>query len=195
MSGLTGGLKVAIAGWGMAVPERRVTNFDLSKTVDTSDEWITERTGIKERRVAGDGETTASLAIEAGLAAIKDAGLAPTDVVHINAHATSTPQGDLAEAGAIRLALGDEAADKVLLTGTKSMTGHMLGAAGGAEAVIGVMAMLRGVLPPTINYVTPDPECDLDYCANRAREMKIEYAVKNNFGFGGTNGTLVFRRL
>lgn len=126
--------------------------------------------------------------------ALADAGRAPDAVVYINAHGTSTPAGDIAETRAVKLALGDQAY-KTPVSSTKSMTGHMLGAAGGAEAIFTILAIRDQVAPPTINYETPDPECDLDCVPNTAREMPIEYGLTNSFGFGGTNGTLIFRRI
>lgn len=126
-------------------------------------------------------------------AALRNAGVNPEEVHYLNAHGTSTPLGDINETNAIKAALGD-AARQVVVSSTKSMTGHLLGGAGGVESVFTVLAVHHQVAPPTINLVNPDPECDLDYCANTARDMKIDIALKNNFGFGGTNGTLVFRR-
>ncbi|MBY4947087.1 beta-ketoacyl-ACP synthase II [Cupriavidus respiraculi] len=126
--------------------------------------------------------------------ALRDAGVNPDEVQYLNAHGTSTPLGDKNETDAIKLAFGDHAY-KMVVNSTKSMTGHLLGGAGGLESVFTVLALHHQVSPPTINLVNPDPECDLDYVANTAREMKIDVAVKNNFGFGGTNGTLVFRRV
>ena len=126
--------------------------------------------------------------------ALRDAGIQPEDVHYINAHGTSTPPGDLAETIAVKRLLG-EAAPKVALSSTKSMTGHLLGAAGGVEAVFSVLAIRDQIAPPTINLRTPDPECDLDYVPNSARKMAIKVALSNSFGFGGTNGTLVFSRL
>lgn len=128
------------------------------------------------------------------LQALVDAGLDLDRVDYINAHGTSTPAGDIAETKAIKRAFG-ERAYKIPVSSTKSMTGHMLGAAGGAEAIFTILAIRDQTAPPTINYETPDPECDLDYVPNTAREMKIDVALTNSFGFGGTNGTLVFRRL
>nr|WP_315598055.1 beta-ketoacyl-ACP synthase II [uncultured Cupriavidus sp.] len=128
------------------------------------------------------------------VAAIKDAGINPDEVSYLNAHGTSTPLGDKNETDAIKLAFGDHAY-KMVVNSTKSMTGHLLGGAGGLESVFTVLAIHNQVSPPTINIFNQDPECDLDYAANTAREMKIDVAVKNNFGFGGTNGTLVFRRI
>jgi 3-oxoacyl-[acyl-carrier-protein] synthase II len=128
------------------------------------------------------------------LAALNNAGVRPDQVQYLNAHGTSTPVGDLNETNAIKLAFGD-AAKGVVVSSTKSMTGHLLGGAGGIESVFTVLALHDQVVPPTINLTNPDPECDLDYCPNEARKMKIDVAVKNNFGFGGTNGTLVFRRV
>ncbi|TVQ85370.1 MAG: beta-ketoacyl-[acyl-carrier-protein] synthase II [Chromatiaceae bacterium] len=126
--------------------------------------------------------------------ALADAGIDPEIIDYINAHGTSTPAGDIAETKAIKLAFGEHAR-RLAVSSTKSMTGHMLGAAGGAEAIFTVLAMRDQVAPPTINYETPDPDCDLDYVPNTAREMKIDYALSNSFGFGGTNGTLIFKRL
>jgi 3-oxoacyl-[acyl-carrier-protein] synthase II len=126
--------------------------------------------------------------------ALKDAGLNPDQVQYINAHGTSTPLGDKNETDAIKLAFGD-AAGKLVVNSTKSMTGHLLGGAGGLESVLTVLAVHHQVSPPTINIFEQDPECDLDYCANTARDAKIDVAIKNNFGFGGTNGTLAFRRI
>lgn len=125
--------------------------------------------------------------------ALHDARLNPSDVQYLNAHATSTPLGDKAETLAIKRAFGDHAY-KMAVSSTKSMTGHLLGAAGVVEAIFSILAIRDNVAPPTINYVTPDPACDLDYVPNVARPMKIDIAVSNSFGFGGTNGTLVFRR-
>jgi len=126
--------------------------------------------------------------------ALRDAGLNPDQVDYVNAHGTSTPLGDKNETEAIKLAFG-EAAKKLVISSTKSMTGHLLGGAGGLESALTVLAVHHQIAPPTINLMEQDPECDLDYCANVAREMKIDVAVKNNFGFGGTNGSLAFRRL
>ena len=126
--------------------------------------------------------------------ALRDAGIHPDEVQYINAHGTSTPLGDKNETEAIKLAFGD-AARKLVVNSTKSMTGHLLGGAGGVESVFTALAVHHQVSPPTINLFEQDPECDLDYCANVARPMKIELALKNNFGFGGTNGTLIFRRV
>lgn len=126
--------------------------------------------------------------------ALKDAGVNPDQVNYVNAHGTSTPLGDKNETDALKAALGD-AAKKVVVNSTKSMTGHLLGGAGGLESVFTVLALHDQKSPPTINIFNQDPECDLDYCANTARDLKIDVAVKNNFGFGGTNGTIVFRRI
>ena len=128
------------------------------------------------------------------LAALRNARINPSEVQYLNAHGTSTPLGDLNETNAIKLAYGDHAR-RLVVNSTKSMTGHLLGGAGGIESVFTVLAAYHQVSPPTINIFNQDPECDLDYCANEARQMKIDVAVKNNFGFGGTNGTLVFRRV
>jgi 3-oxoacyl-[acyl-carrier-protein] synthase II len=128
------------------------------------------------------------------LNAMKDAGISPDQVNYINAHGTSTPLGDKNETEAIKLAFGD-VAYKLVVNSTKSMTGHLLGGAGGLESVFTTLAVHHQVSPPTINIFEQDPTCDLDYCANQARPMKIEYALKNNFGFGGTNGSLIFRKV
>ncbi|WP_457330876.1 beta-ketoacyl-ACP synthase II [Rhizobacter sp. P5_C2] len=127
-------------------------------------------------------------------AALRNAGLNPDQIQYLNAHGTSTPLGDVNESNAIKLAYGDHA-KKMVVSSTKSMTGHLLGGAGGIESVFTTLALHHQVVPPTINIFNQDPECDLDYCANTARDLKMEYAVKNNFGFGGTNGTLVFKRV
>ncbi|MEO5344790.1 MAG: beta-ketoacyl-ACP synthase II [Magnetococcus sp. YQC-9] len=127
-------------------------------------------------------------------AAIRDAGIAPEAIGYINAHGTSTPIGDHMETLAVKLALGEANARKVMISSTKSMTGHLLGAAGGVEAIFTALALKHGVLPPTINLTDPDPECDLDYIPNTAREKVVEYALSNSFGFGGTNATLVMKR-
>jgi 3-oxoacyl-[acyl-carrier-protein] synthase II len=126
-------------------------------------------------------------------AALRDAGMNADAVHYLNAHGTSTPLGDVNETNAIKAAFGDHA-KKLVVSSTKSMTGHLLGGAGGVESVFTVLALHHQVAPPTINLTDPDPECDLDYCANEARSMKIDVAMKNNFGFGGTNGTLLFKR-
>ena len=127
-------------------------------------------------------------------AALADAGMNHADVDYINAHGTSTPAGDIAETLAIKRSFGDQAGS-IAVSSTKSMTGHLLGAAGGVEAVFSILALRDQVAPPTINLDNPDPECDLDYVPNTAREMKIDVAMTNSFGFGGTNGTLVLRRM
>jgi 3-oxoacyl-[acyl-carrier-protein] synthase II len=127
-------------------------------------------------------------------AALRNAGVNADEVQYLNAHGTSTPLGDVNETNAIKLAFGDHS-KKLVVNSTKSMTGHLLGGAGGIESVFTTLAVHHQVSPPTINIFNQDPECDLDYCANEARQMKIDHAVKNNFGFGGTNGTLVFRRV
>ena len=127
--------------------------------------------------------------------AMNDAGVNGDEVHYLNAHGTSTPLGDKNETDAIKLAFGVDEAKKLVVNSTKSMTGHLLGGAGGLESVVTALAVYHQISPPTINLFEQDPECDLDYCANVAREMKIDVALKNNFGFGGTNGTLVFRRV
>ena len=126
--------------------------------------------------------------------ALANAQINADQVHYLNAHGTSTPLGDINETQAIKAAFGDHA-KSLVVSSTKSMTGHLLGGAGGIESVFTVLSLYDQKAPPTINLHNPDPECDLDYCANTARDMKIEVAVKNNFGFGGTNGTLVFKRL
>lgn len=125
--------------------------------------------------------------------ALRSAGLSPEDIDYINAHGTSTPVGDPEETRAIKLALGEHA-KKIAVSSTKSMIGHLLGAAGAVESIVCIMGMNEGVLPPTRNLVEPDPECDLDYVPNVAREAKIEYAMNNSFGFGGQNATLIFKK-
>lgn len=127
-------------------------------------------------------------------AALKNAGVNPDQVHYLNAHGTSTPLGDVNETNAIKNTLGEHA-KKTVVNSTKSMTGHLLGGAGGIESVFTVLAVHHQKSPPTINIFNQDPECDLDYCANTARDMKIDVALKNNFGFGGTNGSLVFKRV
>ncbi|MBE0588580.1 MAG: beta-ketoacyl-ACP synthase II [Hydrogenophaga sp.] len=126
--------------------------------------------------------------------ALRNAGVNADQVDYLNAHGTSTPLGDVNETSAIKAALGDHA-KKTVVNSTKSMTGHLLGGAGGIESVFTILALKEQKSPPTINIFNQDPECDLDYCANVARDMKIDFAMKNNFGFGGTNGTLVFKRV
>ncbi len=126
--------------------------------------------------------------------AFNDAGINPEDVGYVNAHGTSTPAGDIAETDGLKAALGDHAY-KVAVSSTKSMTGHLLGAAGGVEALFAVLALHHQVVPPTINYTTPDPDCDLDYVPNQARDVSIDVAISNSFGFGGTNGTVAFKKI
>ncbi|MGB9495404.1 MAG: beta-ketoacyl-ACP synthase II [Azonexus sp.] len=128
------------------------------------------------------------------LAALKNAGLTPSDIQYVNAHGTSTPLGDVAETMAVKGAFGD-AVKNVVINSTKSMTGHLLGAAGGIEAVFTALAIHHQISPPTINIFNQDERCDLDYCANKARPMKIDAALSNSFGFGGTNGTVAFKRV
>ena len=128
------------------------------------------------------------------LAALGNAGINADEVAYLNAHGTSTPLGDVNETNAIKAAFGDHA-HKMVVSSTKSMTGHLLGGAGGIESIFTILALYHQKVPPTINLDNQDPECDLDYCANTARDMKMDVAIKNNFGFGGTNGTLVFRRV
>ena len=127
-------------------------------------------------------------------AALDDAGLTTADVDYVNAHGTSTPLNDRAETAAIKRLFG-ERAYALPISSTKSMTGHLLGGAGGVESVFTVLALHHQKVPPTINLFDQDPECDLDYCANTARDMKLDVALKNNFGFGGTNGSVVYRRV
>ena len=129
------------------------------------------------------------------LNALRNAGVNQEQVNYLNAHGTSTPLGDVNESNAIKAAMGEHAKKGLVVSSTKSMTGHLLGGAGGIESVFTVMALHDQKIPPTINLDNQDPECDLDYCANTARDAKLEVAVKNNFGFGGTNGTLVFKRV
>jgi len=127
------------------------------------------------------------------VSAMANAGVNVDQIDYVNAHGTSTPLGDTNESNAIKAALGDHAY-KTVVNSTKSMTGHLLGGAGGLESVVTVLALYHQKSPPTMNLFNPDPDCDLDYCANAARDMKIDVAIKNNFGFGGTNGSLVFKR-
>ena len=127
------------------------------------------------------------------LSALRNASLNPQDIDYLNAHGTSTPLGDINETNAIKAALGEHA-KRIVVSSTKSMTGHLLGGAGGLESVFTVLALYHQKCPPTIHLLYQDPECDLDYCANQARDMPIRAALKNNFGFGGTNGALVFKR-
>jgi 3-oxoacyl-[acyl-carrier-protein] synthase II len=126
--------------------------------------------------------------------AMRNAGVNPDQIDYLNAHGTSTPLGDINETNAIKAALGD-AAKKTVVNSTKSMTGHLLGGAGGLESVVTILSIYHQKSPPTINLFNQDPACDLDYCANTARDMRIDVALKNNFGFGGTNGSLVFKRI
>ncbi|AJP49511.1 3-oxoacyl-ACP synthase [Rugosibacter aromaticivorans] len=127
--------------------------------------------------------------------AMKNAGVNADNVQYLNAHGTSTPLGDKNETEAIKLAFGHDVAKQLVVNSTKSMTGHLLGGAGGIESIFTVLAIYHQISPPTINIFDQDPDCDLDYCANTARPMKIDVAMKNNFGFGGTNGTLIFRKI
>jgi 3-oxoacyl-[acyl-carrier-protein] synthase II len=127
-------------------------------------------------------------------AALKDAGLNPDQIQYVNAHGTSTPAGDVAEAQAVKTCFGD-AAKQIMVSSTKSMTGHLLGAAGGVEAIFSVLAIRDGVAPPTINLDNPGEGCDLDFVPHTARQTRIDAALSNSFGFGGTNGTLVFKRI
>ncbi len=126
--------------------------------------------------------------------ALEDAGEEPSVVDYVNAHGTSTQLNDAGETAALKAALGDEVAHRVAVSSTKSMTGHMLGAAGAVEAAASVLAIQRGVIPPTIHYETPDPECDLDYVANEARVAEVDFAISDSFGFGGQNAVVAFRR-
>jgi len=126
-------------------------------------------------------------------AALKDAKLSPEDIGYVNAHGTSTPLGDALETKALKRVFG-ERAKQVPVSSTKSMTGHLLGGAGGLEAGISILALRDQILPPTINQETPDPACDLDYVPNKARKASVEYALSNSFGFGGTNAALIFKR-
>ena len=129
------------------------------------------------------------------LAALRDAGMAAERIDYLNAHGTSTPLGDRNETAAIKAAMGEEAARRLVVNSTKSMTGHLLGGAGGIETLFTALAIHHQLTPPMINLFNQDPECDLDYCANEARQMKIDVAMKNSFGFGGTNGTLILGRV
>ncbi len=128
------------------------------------------------------------------VSAMNDAGIAPSEIDYLNAHGTSTPAGDIGETVGIKRAFGD-ASKELAVSSTKSTTGHLLGAAGAAEAIFSILAISNQVLPPTINYETPDPACDLDYVPNTARDAKIHTVISNSFGFGGTNGSLIFRKV
>jgi 3-oxoacyl-[acyl-carrier-protein] synthase II len=128
------------------------------------------------------------------LSALKDAQLSGDKIGYLNAHGTSTPLGDLNETNAVKAAFGSHA-KSLVMNSTKSMTGHLLGGAGGLETVFTVLALYHQKSPPTMNIFNQDPECDLDYCANVARDLKLDAVMKNSFGFGGTNGTLVFQRV
>lgn len=138
-------------------------------------------------------DETGSGAIRVMQRALKDAGLEPNQIGYINAHGTSTPYNDKFETLAIKNVFGD-AVENIPVSSTKSMTGHALGAAGGLEAVFSVKAMMENKLPPTINYEFPDPDCDLDYIPNAPRDARVDYVLSNNFGFGGTNACLIFKR-
>lgn len=138
-------------------------------------------------------DATGSGAVRVMQKALNDAKVQPEEVGYINAHGTSTPYNDKFETMAIKKTFGDHAY-KIAISSSKSMTGHLLGAAGGVEGVFSVLSIHRDILPPTINYVTPDPDCDLDYVPNQAREARINYALSNSFGFGGTNAALLFKR-
>ena len=138
---------------------------------------------------SGDG------AVRAMRRCLEDAQLKPEQIGYVNAHGTSTPVGDIAETKAIKEVFGDWAKGGLTISSTKSMTGHLLGAAGGLEAAMTALALFHGILPPTINLETPDPECDLDYVPNTAREVRVDHALSNSFGFGGTNAVIAFSRL
>jgi 3-oxoacyl-[acyl-carrier-protein] synthase II len=129
------------------------------------------------------------------LRSMESAKLNPSDVDYINAHGTSTPLGDKGETLAIKRALGETASRRVMVSSTKSMTGHLLGGAGGIESVACVMALYTGIVPPTINQTTPDPDCDLDYVPNTARQVPIRACLNNSFGFGGHNACIAFRKI
>ena len=139
---------------------------------------------------AEDGEGAARCMV----AAMRDAGMNPEQIGYLNAHGTSTPLGDLAETLAMKRAMGEHA-HRMMVSSTKSMTGHLLGAAGGVEAIFSVLALHHGVIPPTINLDQPGEGCDLDYVPRTARSHRVDAVMSNGFGFGGTNGTLIFRRI
>ena len=145
------------------------------------------------RRIGEILKTEGDGAMRAMANALRDAGVEPDAVGYINAHGTSTPYNDKTETLAIRRVFREHA-DRLAVSSTKSMIGHLLGAAGGVEAIVTVLALHHGLLPPTVNYETPDPDCDLDYVPNVARRAEVEVALSNGFGFGGTNATLAFRR-
>ena len=126
--------------------------------------------------------------------AFADAAIEPEEVGYVNAHGTSTPSGDTGEVRVLKIALGEDKAYRTPISSTKGATGHCLGAAGAVEAIFTILALQRGILPPTINYETPDPQCDLDYIPNEARPQQVEIGVSNSFGFGGHNACVVFRR-
>ena len=139
-------------------------------------------------------DETGSGAKRVMLRAMDDAGITPGQIGYINAHGTSTPYNDKFESAAIKAVFGEHAKNGLAVSSTKSMTGHALGAAGGIEAVFSVKALVEKKLPPTINYEFPDPDCDLDYIPNVARDAEVEYVLSNSFGFGGTNASLIFKR-
>ena len=186
--------RVEIKSLAVYVPPRVLTNADLEKMVETTDEWIMQRTGIRERHIVDPGVATSDLATMAAREAIQKAGLTPDDIDHVNAHATSTPEGDKAELNAIRTIFGEDAG-RVSVTANKSMVGHTLGAAGAIEAIATIMAIREGCVPPTINLQNPDPLAEgLDLTPDVATRREIRAALSNSFGFGGQNTALVFTR-
>jgi len=154
----------------------------------SGESFLVERALIAENPPTANGQITDSVP-----PAIKDASLNPSDIDYVNAHGTSTGAGDVAETMALKRVFGDDA-KKVWVSSTKSMTGHLLGAAGGLEAVVSVLALRDNAVPPTINLHVPSPECDLDYVPNTAREKRLTHTLSNSFGFGGTNATLIFKK-
>ncbi|MBI4580694.1 MAG: hypothetical protein HY718_13385, partial [Planctomycetes bacterium] len=186
--------RIRISSIAAYVPPRVLTNADFEKMVDTNDEWIMQRVGIRERHVVDPGVATSDLAREASLTAIERAGLTPADIDYISAHGTGTEENDKIESLAIMGVFG-EIARKVPISSIKSMMGHLIAAAGAVELITCVLAIRDGVVPPTMNYSEADPNCPLDYVPNQARKATVDAALSNSFGFGGQNDTLVVTRV
>ena len=182
--------RARIASLATYVPPRVLTNADLERMVDTSDEWIMQRVGIRERHIVDPGVATSDLAREASLEAIKRAGLTPDDIDYINPHGTGTPENDKMEAMGVATVFG-ERAKSIPMSSNKSMIGHTLSAAGAVEAVFSLLTLRSGRIPPTINYQVPDPAIPMDVVPNVARDAKMRHAISNSFGFGGQNVSLV----